>query len=558
MAEHIWGPGFSEYSIRDFEPRISKISRSEMEASERLYEIPPLSWVETSLRRCDPRVRGTSRMSVDDIADALTGYTRANNFCNVFKNYYGFLCVRYLLHTVCLAALGPTVDVFVRSLPQNASWSDVSSRVAAEALKRAAQVTKNASSFEDYYGIFRGSRFLDFLKDSDAGETYSFFLTGLLWSDRGSFLRLCQKGLLPGSAILLMIALKQPPTNLDEENVGNSTLRVRDLAFRSYLIGSARDRQILRVVCMPAIDRKIPSSSYIEYFFDPQDSRTISQEYVNLLHAWLQDDSDAKCTPTSFTSTLTTFVLQMAIYNPSATPQEHRRMIYTSLRMLWLLFECRGQTSTLDHPGIRTHCVVVVFLLGFVQEICISTAENKYRFLQMLADIEIIGLIGRTLLLVLDERNEPRSMYGFEEILDTLSSQGNIINDSIIAAPELFYDSKIEWAKILAHCNAYKQLLLGDPVRNSSEIRYTTKIISGWLRLAKSLEDDSQAQECAYPRCFQRFSLNIAVHYICGRCNSATYCSVNCQRAHWKITTSESHELACSVSDRPIKDVETG
>ncbi|KAG9103139.1 hypothetical protein FRC07_010078, partial [Ceratobasidium sp. 392] len=138
----------------------------------------------------------------------------------VFKSYYGFLCVRYLVHATCLAILGTVhydMGAFIGSLPQNASWSDSSTRVAAEALKQAAQATQTAASLEDYHRVLEGSQFFDLFGDQPTEDSHRAFIIMMLWKDRGSFLRLYQRGLLPGCTLLFMIALKQLPVGLDEE-----------------------------------------------------------------------------------------------------------------------------------------------------------------------------------------------------------------------------------------------------------------------------------------------------------------------------------------------------
>ncbi|KAG8719151.1 hypothetical protein FRC09_011550 [Ceratobasidium sp. 395] len=326
MTEHIWGLDIEEYSTRTFEPQISEVSNSETEAFKRLYDVPPLTFVESSLRKYDPRFYGTGDMKMDDVLVTIGKYGMLNDFDDLFKYYYGFLCIRHLLHITCLAALGRShqaIDTLVAKLPQNACWTDISNTVAAEALDRLAQTTRNAALFDKCCNSLTRVR-IDgsVVKSQSLEEMYITLVAASLWKARNSFLMLCQRGLLPGSTLLLVIALRLTPIDSSEQSNLRNSLMLQDLAFRLYLVGSHHDRQILQLACMPAIKAKVIANEHLDYLISSDDSRLISRAYADLLPVWRRDPLEVEGTSIRFISAMNRFILHMLGFNPSRTAQE--------------------------------------------------------------------------------------------------------------------------------------------------------------------------------------------------------------------------------------------
>ncbi|KAG8793444.1 hypothetical protein FRC12_002740 [Ceratobasidium sp. 428] len=361
---------------------------------------------------------------------------------------------------------------------------------------------------------------------------YTTIVAALLWKARDSFLMLCQRGLLPGATLLLVVALRLAPVDSNEEDALRNSMMLQDLAFRLYLVGSCQDQQILQLACMPSIKVKVVGVDELDRFISPDDSRAISRAYVDLLPTWRQDPLEVKGTSIYFMTTLNRFVLHMLGFNPAATAQEHMDVTRTSLTILWRLFEAGGQIPAAECPVIRSYGGTSLYYLGYVRNKCVSTADEQYSFTQMLADVEVIALAGRIMLLTLSEGNELEVTNDIKTILETLSLLESTINDSVNSAPELFYDSKIEWIKSLSHCVTHHQAISVNLDQGDPKLGYMTNMISTWLKFEKSLKkEDYQWQECAYPRCFRKLQLEIAVHYVCGQCDSVAYCNSNCQRA---------------------------
>ncbi|KAG8749604.1 hypothetical protein FRC12_013344 [Ceratobasidium sp. 428] len=238
--------------------------------------------------------------------------------------------------------------------------------VSAEALDKAAQAGENPTSFQKFFRVFDDRRFSGLREDETPKEFYIAFTTTLLWKDRDSFFTLCQRGLLPGSTLLLVIALKLALSDSDEETSYETLMRLKDLAFRAYLAGSHQERQILQFACMPIIEKEKPEDYELDYLINAEDSQRVSRAYFDLLPRWRRDKSEAKNMPVGFMTGLTGFALNMSVVDSSATVQGQIAALGISIQLLWLLFEHKGQILVVDHPHFRTYGLIVLVLIMLV------------------------------------------------------------------------------------------------------------------------------------------------------------------------------------------------
>ncbi|KAG9078416.1 hypothetical protein FS749_009556 [Ceratobasidium sp. UAMH 11750] len=551
--ESIWGPELGQYSQSKFDPQISDISNREIEDFIGKYGIPPLTSIENSLCTADPRSRyppGFSGIThLHMMTDTLQKYLLVGKD-KIFRHYYGFLLVRFLVHVVCDIFLSQTNSLgkLVGSLPQNTNWAGLSQAMAFGALDRAGDMATTADSLVDYCNAL-----INLISDESLGEVDALGLVRLLWEDRGSFMALSSHGLLPGSTLVLLAALKQLATHSDQDRYRTDVYYLQDLGFRLYLVGSRRDRQVLVPVYLFAMVKNAATPRGINVFIDPEDSHAIARAYSGLLLVWKQYGASPKSIPTSLVGHLANFVTNMTVFNPSATTQDYIDITSTSFRYLWLQFEHKGGIPVEQHVHARGYSMTQLTALRVFQQRKISTKEDKHNFAQMLADIEIVNLIGRVLLLITEEGGdiiqnaEPLAMT-----LIPLSEFKNVLDFSVPIAPGLFSNSKIEWAKILAHM---KFLIVMGMVKRKGKsgnaTNYPSSVFSTWAEYASSMQDrHSVLRECAYPRCCQPSMRNttLRARHICGGCSVVAYCGSYCQKAHWQFPTSDSHRLACNPS----------
>ncbi|KAG8699183.1 hypothetical protein FRC08_005454 [Ceratobasidium sp. 394] len=133
-------------------------------------------------------------------------------------------------------------------------------------------------------------------------------------------------------------------------------------------------------------------------------------------------------------------------------------------------------------------------------------------------------------------------MECFDLVLETLVESKGAFTLATSVAPELFYDSSIEWRKVMAHLVQPVEMGIVDfKDKHSDATRDMFRMLNVWAQYAGSLQGVVGAEMCVHPCCIQ-----LKAHYTCGRCNAAAYCSMNCQRAHWELPTSESHRMTCN------------
>ncbi|KAG8765574.1 hypothetical protein FRC12_007427, partial [Ceratobasidium sp. 428] len=194
-----WGPELDQYS-RSFDPQLlPDMPNRDIADFYNRYKVLPLTSIQNSLCRSDPRtdILGFTGMKLGHMMEMLRKYTVVRRQTNIFNNYYGFLCVRNLVHITCLGVLRETnsLDHVLRSLQPNANWNTMSKTIAFAALDKAASTIENPRLLREFYQIFTRSCFI---LDNTTGEADPSLFTTMLWDSRDSFLTLCSRGVLPG------------------------------------------------------------------------------------------------------------------------------------------------------------------------------------------------------------------------------------------------------------------------------------------------------------------------------------------------------------------------
>ncbi|KAG8794115.1 hypothetical protein FRC12_000463 [Ceratobasidium sp. 428] len=539
---YIWGPTFEEYHTHVFEPHPSKLVDAEIaEFFEEHDSLLPLNCVETSLAYFDPRIDNVgfiSQFGLSDIAAMLRKYltqskdkVRIQCINSIFKHYYGFLCARYLLHIACLSVLRQTSiqDEILDSLPRNASWAQFSQSIVFAALDKASEALANDESLEDLVSVVTG-----FFATGLDIEDVLFIITEL-WRDRDSLLTLCMDGMLPGCSLLLLSSMEVLPTEVNESTY-KTYMYLQGLSFRLFLVGSHRDRQLLQPVCMFTPENDIDWPDDFEGYVDSADSQIITDAYFGLVAVW-QETFNTEILPIDLAIRLDRFILKTAARNTEMRSHNLILTLHTSFRLLWLIFEHRGRIPVDDHINIRDYAITVFVFLEILQLRRICTDEDQYMLARMLADIELIALAGRILLLVMYEGCNFEDTYLLNSFLDQLKKLGDAISYSAGVAPELFNESKTEWCKVANHMTSYDKEVAG-PINapGSSEAECLWRMFEAWAVWSPllNISQCSSPARCAYPRCFEtihKLPDMVKAQYACGRCNKVAYCNLVCQRA---------------------------
>ncbi|KAG8785624.1 hypothetical protein FRC12_017350 [Ceratobasidium sp. 428] len=267
-----------------------------------------------------------------------------------------------------------------------------------------------------------------------------------------------------------------------------------------------------------------------DLFLTPEDSNLVRRAYSGLLLVWQQGGLDTKSIPIVFMNDLTGHVMAAWTSNPSATGCELIHLAATSLEFVWLLFEHRGQITATEHSELMGYGSNILQVVRAIDQ-RISSKDQRYKMAQMLTVTETVGLAGRLVLSALDQGNKLQNTDKHKKLLKEISLMEGAIKKSAAAAPELFTDSKFEWAKVFAYLESLvAQITELEP--NKEKTQYIRLAFKTWSRHASVLRDAQESQKCAHPRCAQSDTREMAlrVRYICERCGSAAYCNLNCQQ----------------------------
>ncbi|KAG9083301.1 hypothetical protein FS749_006144 [Ceratobasidium sp. UAMH 11750] len=231
----------------------------------------------------------------------------------------------------------------------------------------------------------------------------------------------------------------------------------------------------------------------------------------------------------------------------------------TYFRFLWLLFERKGRIPTADHHIIRYAAAGAFELLKIIQSKYISSQDDQHKLAQILADADAISFVGRVLLLILGEGQEFQNTACHDLVLNQLYQMKDAVDKSVSVAPTLFHNSSLEWRKVLDRLGLFNGMLAIDTRRSDPKTaRFISDFYGFWVLCGAPLSNLLHlSSPCSYPRCFQLRPHLLEFQYTCGRCKEAVYCSSPCQRAHWKMTTSQSHRLQCVAFDKAMPEVDS-
>ncbi|KAG8770899.1 hypothetical protein FRC12_003980 [Ceratobasidium sp. 428] len=456
----------------------------------------------------------------------------------VTKQYYGFLSIRFLVHLVCCIILEKAAKLHLKTYAElGMSWSDTSIAVADAALNEAAKALTSPTLWRQFLNRFHHPDFVG--SNNDIPRVSVPLSIQALWDDRGSILIFYMRGELPGLALLLLVLseiISAKSSNHERETDPYSQLQ--DLAFRLYLVGSPHEQQILERICIATIKKSPGVNMNSNRFFSAEDSSTMSRAYSNLVIALQQNNQRARTLPIDLIFHLIILIYNLAMSNSSTTDKERLSTVRASFRLLWLLFESRaGQIPPDDHPKVR--CCAGATFSYFRVSVKDSAKESRPELARILADFEVIGLAGRISLLLTSEgtaycNDEWNSSAQWTEEIGKFQK---VFSPFALDYPDLFYESKLEWAKVVDH---FEFTWINKPAKMNLGMKDLSiqllRISMAWGEYDDGLAlDEDEFDYCAYPRCYADYDDSIEetppFRYVCGGCNEAAYCDLVCQRA---------------------------
>ncbi|KAG8700410.1 hypothetical protein FRC09_005971 [Ceratobasidium sp. 395] len=525
--EDLWGPEFDEYSTQKFEPKLTDMPQSEVQRFLDKHHLLPLQVVESQLCETDPRVGTFDGLAGVPIADSINRLWRymgdSSDTGRALRYYYGFILLRHMLFATSSAILrGRATGALYQIIPflhPDASWDDWARAVAFRAIDITVRTMAVPGSFDHLCMLFTQE---PFISDASGKDTKADLLVTALFGSRDRFLTLCLRGLVPGCALLLLaLSNLLEDYSARELSLRTQMIFLQDLSFRLYLVGSNLDRQILHHVCIPASQGGVDWSDENRRFKSLEDTQTIVKAYHGLFLV-SQHQVDLSTIPVDFMGHLAGFVLHTEAWTPEVTTEQVIDTAQIAVQFLWLLLERRGRLSITDHSKVRFYAENLFGFFGFLQRIRISTRTDQRKLAKMLAQTDFVALMGRVLLLVLENGKEFQNTELLDWTIQEMSKLTDPINKSAAVAPELFLDSMIEWAKVYVQLGSFIEKK-GLNIREE-HAEYVQDMMETWGRYTGVKRNYSELPpKCIYPRCAQLFlteSKHI-VRNVCGRCKYA-------------------------------------
>ncbi|KAG8773748.1 hypothetical protein FRC12_002331 [Ceratobasidium sp. 428] len=227
------------------------------------------------------------------------------------------------------------------------------------------------------------------------------------------------------------------------------------------------------------------------------------------------------------------FVMDMLGVDNTTTPQELLLANYRNFEFLWVFLEHRNRISLVDGDKIRNYASTLFMITTNNQFYYAKTREAHLDYARMLAAAEIVSLIAHILLMVLDKGYEFQGVdVEWEQLLGSVIIVGDALDTSRAYAPELFYESRVDWTKFLDQLNLEVRLGARNAYGKAKFLREMVMNMTTWARNRGFLGDDNlPPQACGYPRCIQPrgHEKTLRVCLVCGKCKAVTYCSQSCQ-----------------------------
>ncbi|KAG8751835.1 hypothetical protein FRC12_012236 [Ceratobasidium sp. 428] len=271
-----------------------------------------------------------------------------------------------------------TVRGFLATLPRDASWVDTFRSMAVYTTELVGQETENPTSLSALaHKIWDVPKFFG----HERPDNFSLVLATLR-EDRQSFFTLCKRGCLPGCSLFLFVC-GQLVRIIGDENPDicyQDRLHLQDVAFRLYLTGSYRDRQLIQIVGTHLVQKEVAWRNGTLGYLGHADVRIVSNAFSDLLITLQLDASETKNTPASFLASLSRFVQNLATYCIMEDIEVIMDVTNISLQLLWVVFEHKGRVKSIERCEVRSFAAVDFEYVKCVHRECVRTEEQKYQF----------------------------------------------------------------------------------------------------------------------------------------------------------------------------------
>ncbi|KAG8719515.1 hypothetical protein FRC08_002642 [Ceratobasidium sp. 394] len=448
-----WGPDFDRY-FEDFEGRLNKAFdnyRSSRETTSIAHDgLLPLSVLETMLTIGDNMHKleyQHGERSLTVLMATIRRYTELNT-SGIFDYYYGYLCMRHIIRAICIGTLieNEMLEAFLNDLDPALETVEATAALGEMAFDIMTQAfLKNDVS---YVAVCLG------FKPPDWNIAYTCvgglsiddvdFLIMALWNNRRQIITLIEHGMLPGFPALLftlceMTMLSRLPGRRKKWT------QLQDVILRAYLVGTKDERQIMRHLSIYAHNQIQDHNLVMDTRTDEEDARTVVRAYVEIFDPiWIRDKFLAALVLLDISNFLFQFVDSMI------TPKMEdciTLVAWGGLERIWLEID-RESDGFMAEPRrgfTRRYAADIFHALSDMQR-RLRARENQQAFTGMLMEMDILGLVGRVLLMISREGNNPDKwdeyLGGLESLCDALCGPPPL------AAERFFHSNVAQWIKV--------------------------------------------------------------------------------------------------------------
>ncbi|KAG8737844.1 hypothetical protein FRC10_007597 [Ceratobasidium sp. 414] len=367
----------------------------------------PLSLLETMLTVGDNMHKvdyqhGEKSLTV--LMATIRRYTELNE-SGIFEHYYGYLCMRHIMRTVCIGTLieAKVLDAFLNDLDPDLGVVEATEALAEVAYDLMTQaLLRNDLAYVGLCLGFRPPSWDAFQCVGGLSFNDVDFLIIILWKNRQRLITLIRHGMLAGFPALLF-TLCQMTIFSKAPGQTKKWRQLQEIILRAYLAGTKEERITMRQLALhadiQAAEHKLVGNSKT----DPEDARAVVHAYANMFRPfWNHDKSIAPTVMLDISNILFQYVNSLLTAElADCIPQ----VAWSGLERIWLEFdrESDGIMAAPRRGFTRRYAADIFHYLGDMQP-KLRTEENQQAFSNMLLKIDILGLVGRILLMISQDK----------------------------------------------------------------------------------------------------------------------------------------------------------
>ncbi|KAG8771279.1 hypothetical protein FRC12_003713 [Ceratobasidium sp. 428] len=495
-----WGLELDGY-MSEFDNRFDKAFNNYMSAQETTGiahdGLIPLSTLETMLTIGDNMHKVNyqhGEKSLPVLMATIRRYTELED-SGIFEYYYGYLCMRHLMRTVCIGTLIESIvlERFLNDLDPNMDAVEATSALAEVAFDLMTQALMKGDL--SYVGLCLGLKPPSWDVFQCVGGL-SFddvdFLITVIWENRQRLITLIDHGMLAGFPALLFTICQMTNWSKTPESK-KKWPQLQEIILRSYLAGVKDERITMRQLALTVHMRMDDYNLVGDYSTDPDDAYIVARTYSAMFHpVWNRDGSLASIILLDISNLLFRYVTSLLTADlADCIPT----VAQAGLERLWLELD-RERDGFMAAPRrgfTRKYASDILHDIGGMQG-DLQTNEDEKAFSDMLVEMDILDLVGRLLLMISRETIKPDKwddlIKAFEYLWDSMSGP-------IRVADELAQSNIANWIKIQ---DQLSMLVMGISP-NRVQRKHLTEAIGSWSKLCPVANNDFPWKPCSNPRC---------------------------------------------------------